>query len=97
MCILNVLLPYNSRVTALSYQLFVLVLLQAARNRMVEYKIPQDAQWGDIDIMERSLDFTGMAHAGEQGSFRQVRSYKQLVETKKRHKSCHECMENCMK
>ena len=34
-------------------------VLQAARNRMVEYKIPQDAQWGDIDIMERSLDFTG--------------------------------------
>ena len=22
---------------------------------MVEYKIPQDAQWGDIDIMERQL------------------------------------------
>jgi hypothetical protein len=36
-----------------------LKLFQAARNRMVDYKIPQDAQWGDIDIMERSLDFTG--------------------------------------
>ena len=65
----------------MSYQLFVLVLLQAARNRMVEYKIPQDAQWGDIDIMERSLDFTGMAHAGEQGSLKLVRSYKKLVES----------------
>jgi hypothetical protein len=29
---------------------------------MLEYKIPQDAQWGDIDIMERSLDFTGNTH-----------------------------------
>ena len=71
----------NSRATALSYQLFVLVLLQAARNRMVEYKIPQDAQWGDIDIMERSLDFTGMAHAGEQGSLQLVRSFNKLVES----------------
>jgi hypothetical protein len=35
---------------------------QAARSRMLEYKIPQDAQWGDIDIMERSLDFTGNTH-----------------------------------
>ena len=25
---------------------------------MKEFKIPQDAQWGDIDIMDRSLDFT---------------------------------------
>ncbi|XP_023345565.1 maltase-glucoamylase, intestinal [Eurytemora carolleeae] len=32
--------------------------MQAARDRMVMYKIPQDAQWGDIDIMERQLDFT---------------------------------------
>jgi hypothetical protein len=32
---------------------------------MVEYKIPQDAQWGDIDIMERSLDFTGEAYVRE--------------------------------
>merc|ERR1719186_395380 len=30
----------------------------AAVDRMNEFKIPQDAQWGDIDIMERSLDFT---------------------------------------
>jgi hypothetical protein len=36
---------------------------------MVEYKIPQDAQWGDIDIMERSLDFTGETLLGRrQGS-----------------------------
>ena len=42
-----------------------LKLFQAARNRMVEYKIPQDAQWGDIDIMERSLDFTGEAYVRE--------------------------------
>ena len=26
--------------------------------RMKEFNIPQDAQWGDIDIMDRSLDFT---------------------------------------
>jgi hypothetical protein len=32
---------------------------------MAEYKIPQDAQWGDIDIMERSLDFTGEAQSGK--------------------------------
>ena len=30
----------------------------AARERMEQFKIPQDAQWGDIDIMERALDFT---------------------------------------
>ena len=32
--------------------------MAAARDRMKKYNIPQDAQWGDIDIMERSLDFT---------------------------------------
>jgi len=30
----------------------------AAVERTREFNIPQDAQWGDIDIMERSLDFT---------------------------------------
>ena len=32
--------------------------IQAAVNRTASYKIPQDAQWGDIDIMDRQLDFT---------------------------------------
>ena len=32
--------------------------MQAARARTREAAIPQDAQWGDIDIMERQLDFT---------------------------------------
>ena len=32
--------------------------MRAAVERMKEFNIPQDAQWGDIDIMERSLDFT---------------------------------------
>ena len=32
--------------------------MRAAVERMREYDIPQDAQWGDIDIMDRSLDFT---------------------------------------
>ena len=27
--------------------------MQAAVDRMTEYSIPHDAQWGDIDIMER--------------------------------------------
>ena len=30
----------------------------AAVDRTTQYDIPQDAQWGDIDIMERQLDFT---------------------------------------
>lgn len=32
--------------------------MQAARKRMDEFEIPQDAQWGDIDIMRKQLDFT---------------------------------------
>ena len=32
--------------------------MQAAVNRMRDNDIPYDAQWGDIDIMERELDFT---------------------------------------
>jgi len=32
--------------------------MQAAFQRTVDLGIPLDAQWGDIDIMERSLDFT---------------------------------------
>ena len=32
--------------------------LQAAVNRTAMYDIPHDAQWGDIDVMERELDFT---------------------------------------
>ena len=32
--------------------------MQAAVNRTRAAEIPQDAQWGDIDIMRRSLDFT---------------------------------------
>jgi alpha-glucosidase (family GH31 glycosyl hydrolase) len=31
---------------------------QAAVDRTAQYKIPHDAQWGDIDIMDRALDFT---------------------------------------
>lgn len=32
--------------------------MQAARDRTVEFGIPQDAQWGDIDVMDQRLDFT---------------------------------------
>lgn len=32
--------------------------MQAAVNRTAAYGIPHDAQWGDIDIMDRRLDFT---------------------------------------
>ncbi len=32
--------------------------MQAAVERTASYNIPHDAQWGDIDIMERALDFT---------------------------------------
>eukprot|EP00094_Tigriopus_californicus_P007397 TCALIF_07120-PA protein Name:"Similar to MGAM Maltase-glucoamylase, intestinal (Homo sapiens)" AED:0.12 eAED:0.12 QI:64/0.83/0.61/1/0.83/0.76/13/81/845 len=32
--------------------------MKAAVDRTAQYGIPHDAQWGDIDIMERSLDFT---------------------------------------
>eukprot|EP00095_Tigriopus_kingsejongensis_P010472 maker-scaffold1269_size51662-snap-gene-0.10 protein:Tk10472 transcript:maker-scaffold1269_size51662-snap-gene-0.10-mRNA-1 annotation:"maltase- intestinal-like" len=32
--------------------------MKAAVDRTAAYGIPQDAQWGDIDIMERNLDFT---------------------------------------
>ena len=32
--------------------------MMEAVDRMRLYEIPQDAQWGDIDIMDRSLDFT---------------------------------------
>ena len=27
-------------------------------NRTAMYDIPHDAQWGDIDVMDRELDFT---------------------------------------
>ena len=32
--------------------------MKAAVERTREFNIPQDAQWGDIDIMDRNLDFT---------------------------------------
>ena len=32
--------------------------MQAAVDRTTQYGIPHDAQWGDIDIMDRELDFT---------------------------------------
>ena len=32
--------------------------MRAAVQRTRQFNIPQDAQWGDIDIMERNLDFT---------------------------------------
>jgi alpha-glucosidase (family GH31 glycosyl hydrolase) len=32
--------------------------MQATVERNAAYDIPHDAQWGDIDIMERALDFT---------------------------------------
>ena len=32
--------------------------MQAAVDRTSQYAIPHDAQWGDIDIMDRALDFT---------------------------------------
>ena len=32
--------------------------MKAAWNRTINSKIPVDAQWGDIDIMDRKLDFT---------------------------------------
>jgi alpha-glucosidase len=32
--------------------------MQAAVNRTIQYEIPYDVQYGDIDIMERGLDFT---------------------------------------
>ena len=44
--------------TVARYGYNTLASMQAAVARMREFDIPQDAQWGDIDIMERSLDFT---------------------------------------
>ena len=44
--------------TEARYGYNTLASMQAAVARMREFDIPQDAQWGDIDIMERSLDFT---------------------------------------
>jgi len=32
--------------------------MQAAVNRTAKYGIPHDVQYGDIDIMEKALDFT---------------------------------------
>ena len=32
--------------------------MQETRDRMREEEVPQDAQWGDIDVMEGSMDFT---------------------------------------
>lgn len=32
--------------------------MQAAVNRTAQYNIPHDVQYGDIDIMDRELDFT---------------------------------------
>ncbi len=32
--------------------------MQETRDRMREEEVPQDSQWGDIDVMEDNLDFT---------------------------------------
>ena len=49
---------HHNNNTEARYGYNTLASMQAAVARMREFDIPQDAQWGDIDIMERSLDFT---------------------------------------